>query len=784
VRVTICRLLEHRLKMNTKELSDLQNRCIQEEIPPCQVDCPLHIDVRVLIKHVQSGDFKSAWKGYHKQVKFPGIVSRTCPQPCRHRCKRKEVDESISIRLLEQACDDYGYFEIRSRFATFKKNKQVAVIGGGLAGLTCAMQLAAKGYSVALYDQAEKLGGSLWKMKRDILTGEIIERDLSAVYSHAIDIHPGAKIEKIAELTFDALLIATGSMGTIDESLKGPDGHLQINPVSLETSRSGIFAAGSVNPSPKGHSTVDSIAQGIRAAISIERYFKNASLTLGRENEQNKETRIYTSLSGVVPSNAVKPDDNRNAYTGAQAQQESNRCLLCQCLECTKKCVYLKHYGGYPKTYINEMGTSIDALDGITARTANRLINSCSLCGLCEEVCPTRLNSGQAALAGRQLMFDQGVMPPAFHDFWLRDMAFSNGKCFHLAKNQPGTEKSRYLFYPGCQLSASRPSYIEKAYLYLVNNLEGGVGLALGCCGAPAHWAGRRKLHREQVEIFHTDWETLGRPDIITACPTCTKMIKTYDDSFEVQQLWTVLEKSGPPRCSSQPGNPEVAIYDPCASRYDPTAQQSIRRLLKMLGYDALELPQNGREAACCSYGGLIAFTDPVLAAKITKARISASSRPYVTYCINCREDFAKNGKAIWHVLDLMFSTDVDANKDKPPMTYSEKRKNRTALKQQLLHNFWGEPMKPDPAPYAHIHVIMDEDVKNKINNELILEEEIQEVIHGAESSGEKIIDTASGRLMAHKQVGIITIWVEYQPEDSGFRVFNAYSHRMQIVKG
>ena len=182
--------------MNTKELSDLQNRCIQEEIPYCQLDCPLHIDVRALIKHVQSGNFKSAWKGYHKQVKFPGIVSRTCPQPCRHRCKRSEVDEAISIRLLERTCDDHGYSEIRSRFATFKKNKQVAIIGSGLAGMTCALQLAAKGYSVALYEQAEKPGGSLWQVDKDILPGDIIERDLSAVYSHAIDIHLGYQNRK------------------------------------------------------------------------------------------------------------------------------------------------------------------------------------------------------------------------------------------------------------------------------------------------------------------------------------------------------------------------------------------------------------------------------------------------------------------------------------------------------------------------------------------------------------------------------------------------------------
>ena len=68
----------------------------------------------------------------------------------------------------------------------------------------------------------------------------------------------------------------------------------------------------------------------------------------------------------------------------------------------------------------------------------NQFINSCALCGLCGEVCPTDVDMGAICKDARPQMVEQKRMPPSAHDFALRDMAFSNGDKFSLARNAPG----------------------------------------------------------------------------------------------------------------------------------------------------------------------------------------------------------------------------------------------------------------------------------------------------------------------------------------------------------
>ena len=70
------------------------------------------------------------------------------------------------------------------------------------------------------------------------------------------------------------------------------------------------------------------------------------------------------------------------------------------------------------------------------------------------------------------MMVEQKRMPPSAHDFALRDMAFSNGENFALARTQPGLETCQYAFFPGCQLSASSPEYVDWLYAYLSQQLN------------------------------------------------------------------------------------------------------------------------------------------------------------------------------------------------------------------------------------------------------------------------------------------------------------------------
>ena len=121
-------------------------------------------------------------------------------------------------------------------------------------------------------------------------------------------------------------------------------------------------------------------------------------------------------------------------------------------------------------------------------------------------------------------------MPPSAHDFALRDMAFSNSEKFALARNQPGTQTSLYAFFPGCQLSASSPEYVENLDAYLSEQLPEaqakGVGLILRCCGAPADWAGRTDLFQAAQAEFMAEYEKMGRPKLVLACSSCYQVLK------------------------------------------------------------------------------------------------------------------------------------------------------------------------------------------------------------------------------------------------------------------
>ena len=77
--------------------------------------------------------------------------------------------------------------------------------------------------------------------------------------------------------------------------------------------------------------------------------------------------------------------------------------------------------------------------------------------------------------------------------------------------------------------------------------------------------------------------------------------------------------------------------------------------------------------------------------------------------------------------------------------------------------------------------LVMEPDVEAKINKDMILEEDVLSVIHFCETSGRKLRDQQSGHFIGYHEVGHMTFWVEYAPEGDGWRLFNAYGHRMKI---
>ncbi len=376
-------------------------------------------------------------------------------------------------------------------------------------------------------------------------------------------------------------------------------------------------------------------------------------------------------------------------------------------------------------------------------------------------------------------MVQQGKMPPSAHEFALRDMEFSNSDKCVLSRHQPGTDASRFLFFPGCQLCASSPHNVKRTYAYLAENLSGGVALMLGCCGAPADWAGRIEDFARVISEFETQWTEMGSPESIVACSTCYSVFKKNLPHMKIQSLWEALDTLGLPKGTRmQPF--AVAVHDPCTSRHESRIQESVRNILQKLGFDIQELPLSRDRTECCGFGGLMYFANRDLAEKVIERRISESPRNYLAYCAMCRDHFSSKGKPTWHLLDLIFDPgDLEKARQRGP-DYSRRRENRAKLKNSLLKELWGEDVV---ARQETIRLEISTVVRELMEQRMILVEDIRQVIDWAERTGNKLVSRDSGHFLAHHTPTTVTYWVEYSPADDGFVIHNAYSHRMELVE-
>ncbi|MFN8381813.1 MAG: FAD-dependent oxidoreductase [Anaerolineales bacterium] len=788
--------------MDQKQLREQENRCIQEQAPACAATCPAHVDGRGIAAEIAKGNFAAALKLYRKAVPFPGIISRICDQPCKTACLRKDFGGAIEMAALERAALEFGNSGAEPVKRLPKKSKTVAVIGGGISGLTVAHDLARKGWGVVIFEAGDRLGGGLWKSPPDLLPRDVLVNDLKIIEELEIEVRlnmsvggsgangHGTFLGKLSQ-EFDAIFLGIGPHSSEIPDLQMNDNRqIAIDPLTFQTNNEKVFAGGDVlrvstmypNRELK-HSAILSISDGRRAAVSIDRFLQKVSLTASRVNEGSYETKLYTNTSTTTSQAPLIETDLSTRYNIEVAETEGARCIQCECLECVKVCPYLDHYKGYPKKYIRETYNNLAIVMG--TRHSNQFINTCALCGLCAEVCPTDVNMGEVCHEARVTMVEQKRMPPSAHDFALRDMAFSNGEKFALAHNAPGLDTSSYVFFPGCQLSGSSPEYVEKAYSFLKDALQtddAGVGLMLRCCGAPADWAGRKELFANSQSEFRAEYEKLGKPKVILSCSSCYQMFQKHYSDVEILSFWDVMNEHG--KFTKREFSAPVTIHDPCSTRYENHIQDSIRDIIVKMGGETQELPLSREKTECCSFGGVMWLANKPVAEKMVQQRISESPLDYVTYCAMCRDFFARKGKRTLHIFDYIFGgTEADLA-SAPAIGFSQRHENRARLKEKLLKELWSETM-PDTADFESIRLVLPDDVQKQVEDRLILVEDMQKVIEYAERTGKRMLNNSTKHYLAYFKPTSVTYWVEYTKQDDGaFFVYKAYSHRMEVGIG
>lgn len=762
--------------MEQSRLRSLEEQCIQDCPPPCTAFCPVHVDVRQMTAAAAMGDFSGAYKIFNKSVLFPGIIARTCNQPCQKKCYRESVGGAIQLAEIELASVLFADASSDKPHTLPQKNERIAVIGGGLSGLSAAFELKRKGYQVSLFEQNDTLGGRVRSMTPKGLSPSIIDQESSVVAEMGVEVLLRSPITDLDELSrqFDAVYLGTGNPGSMHaENPLNSDGTLACDPITFQTHRDNVFAGGTLL---HAHSTILSLSDGRRAAISIDRYLQRVSLTASRINEGSHETRLYMNLSGIEPVKAVQLRASEIVLSSDEARQEAARCLQCECMECVKVCEYLKHYGSYPKKYVREIYNNLSII--MRTRTANKFINSCTLCGLCGEVCPTDLDMGAVNLEARQSMVKTKKMPVSAHDFALRDMAFSNGDRFAATLLPAGRKTCTHMLFPGCQLPASNPDYVGKLYQSLAGVFPE-MGVLLRCCGAPADWSGETEILGNAVNEFIKEWESAGHPVLILACSSCNAAIKKHMPEVKTISVWEIFDQN-----HLFPGERVVGrtyvIHDPCTSRYEPDWQNAVRSGFSAMGMDFHELKMSRNLTECCGYGGVAWLAHPELTKDIIRRRINEDQADFLTYCVMCRDLFAAEGKPTLHLLDLLYGKDLDSLATRKGPDYSQRHENRVRTKQCMIKLITGKD-RVQVETYEKFNLILSQEMRDLIESRLILVEDIQKVIEHAEITREFFIDQESGHALASFKPNLITYWVEYSKAGDSYQVHNAYSHRMTI---
>ncbi len=727
--------------------------CLQDEPAFCTVACPFGLDVRDFAEKMERGSFQSAFKAYRNAVGFPAVVSSLCPAPCKAACPRKNTDAPVALDRLERAAVALAPKKVPTDYNVPAKKERVAVVGAGPGGLACALRLCQKKYSVTMFEKEDEIGGSL----RNLPGREAYLEDVRCQFQfEQYELVLGRTITALAQLEgFDAVYLATGdSFGLVSEN-------------GFSTEAPGVFA-GALPPNAP---LVEAIAHGLEAFHHIEHYLKTGNA--GRQLRPAC-TAMVLDASVLFPAQPAAPGPG-GQDTPESARAEAARCLRCRCDACLRHCELMQGAKKFPKRLMDEAFSSINpsALDGHST-IGNRDISTCNLCGLCGDLCPESIDVGAYYLECRRTMQQNGTMPWVFHDFWLRDMEFTNSKAACVAKTPPGYAASQYMFFPGCQLGAAQPDAVAGLYRLLLECYPD-TALRTGCCGAPAVWAGREDLQQEVFEGIRKDWLSFGCPVAVFACPSCQKMFARYLPQMQTAFWWDVVKADKLPAAGG--AGKTLSVFDPCASRGNAAMQDKARKIVQDMGYTLRPLAHERDSAQCCGWGGHVAVAAPEYAKTVAQHRIAQSDTPYLAYCINCRDVFTQAGKECYHILDLV----LGLRPSNAPPTVTRRRHNRQSLKAQLLKELWEQEwrMKDEAGGMA---LFIPQPLREKLSAALILEEDVRAVVARCEETGQKLLRKNSDVLTGHGLVGYMTYWVEYRPCDGGgFELMNAYAHRMEI---
>ncbi len=206
----------------TKEMAmEEATRCLNCPKKPCMDGCPVNVPIPGFIEKVAEGDFEAAYDIITSENALPAICGRVCPQEnqCEGKCVRGIKGEPVAIGRLERFVADYHMANaVPAEISIEKNGKKVAVVGCGPSGLTCAGELAKKGYEVTIFEALHKAGGVLsygipeFRLPKDLVAKEIENvKKLGVSIETNVIVGRSLTIDDLMEDGYEAVFVGSGA---------------------------------------------------------------------------------------------------------------------------------------------------------------------------------------------------------------------------------------------------------------------------------------------------------------------------------------------------------------------------------------------------------------------------------------------------------------------------------------------------------------------------------------------------------------------------------------------
>lgn len=622
-----------------------------------------------------------------------------------------------------------------------ESGKVVLVVGGGDVAMDCArtarrLNAAEKVYSVCLEDSYDTMASSNHEIKGALaegvkfnhaqaiqkihtdengrVSGVTLKKCLS-MFDENGRFAPAYDEEDTRELKVDTIVFAIGQ--GVEAEFAGevleqrPNSTFACDKDTLQSTKNEkIFVAG--DASGESVIAIQALATGRRAAQSVIRFLRGEDLRSGREL---KDTWTYeTKLQMPVDWDAITGqredmqelnpkkricsfDEVALGYTKEEAEREAARCRQCECKLCMKECIMLNDYTECPKSlfkkYLEEGYENLDHM----------IAYSCNECSQCTLKCPKEFNMKGifTALKEDYAEKNNGLVPLEIlkESDRTQEKECGDEYCTRVdgslqKKEVPKKQKTKYVFVPGCTVSAYSPKGVENIVKHLKECLgHENVGALLQCCGKVTRFIGETEKFEERNKKAIDILDDMGAEVIITVCPSCYKVFKETAKNQKVIAYWDLMKNLiGIPETARGIGiGSDVVfnIHDSCVTRDETSHHESVRWVLDELDYNWTEIERNGKNTRCCGVGGMVCSSNPELYERVyTRRANDFDQHNIVTYCGSCRGTMQAAGKDAVHILDLLFGPKYtkDQERARGYQTEQEMWKKRLETKERLNH--------------------------------------------------------------------------------------------------